>query len=240
MSCGLPVVGTDWGGLKDTIEHSVTGFRVPTRITPVGVAFDAGRAWSDARALLEGDDRRHRMGTAARESAVRRFGLERFAGEVVAAVERLVVMPGGDATAHAWTGLGQSLVDAFGGGDAARPVPAGPALLRKHALMRETLAPYASARLVQKETLVLATEFLRLGRWSVRSTDPRYPLEMDGLSETERAVIVHLRRHGRTDLARLEREAADPKAIGDSVERLRRAGVVTGFTLARDEVAATA
>jgi glycosyltransferase involved in cell wall biosynthesis len=239
MACGLPVVGTDWGGLKDTIEHAVTGFRVPTRITPVGVVLDAGSAWRYARALLEGEDRRRRMGAAARQSAVRRFGLDRFAAEVAAAVERLVVTPGGDTTPHAWTKLGRNLVGAFGGGNAARPVPAGPGLLREHALMREMLAPYASPRLVQEETLVLATEFLRLRRCNVRSTDPRYPLELDRLSETERAVIIHLRRHQRADLVRLEREAADPMAIGDAVERLRRAGVVAEFALARDELAAT-
>ena len=30
MAASLPVIGTDWGGLKDTIEDGVTGFRVPT------------------------------------------------------------------------------------------------------------------------------------------------------------------------------------------------------------------
>jgi glycosyltransferase involved in cell wall biosynthesis len=30
MAAGLPVVGTDWDGLRDTIIHGETGFRVPT------------------------------------------------------------------------------------------------------------------------------------------------------------------------------------------------------------------
>ncbi len=30
MAAGLPVVGTDWDGLRDTILHGETGFRVPT------------------------------------------------------------------------------------------------------------------------------------------------------------------------------------------------------------------
>ena len=30
MAAGLPVVGTDWDGLRDTIEHGVTGYRIPT------------------------------------------------------------------------------------------------------------------------------------------------------------------------------------------------------------------
>jgi glycosyltransferase involved in cell wall biosynthesis len=30
MAAGLPVVVSDWDGLRDTVEHGVTGFRVPT------------------------------------------------------------------------------------------------------------------------------------------------------------------------------------------------------------------
>jgi len=37
MACGVPVVGTNWGGLKDTILHSRTGFRISTTITAAGV-----------------------------------------------------------------------------------------------------------------------------------------------------------------------------------------------------------
>ena len=32
MAAGLPVVGTDWDGLRDTIVHGETGFRVPTTL----------------------------------------------------------------------------------------------------------------------------------------------------------------------------------------------------------------
>jgi hypothetical protein len=32
LAAGLPVVGTDWDGLKDTVQDGVTGFRVPTTL----------------------------------------------------------------------------------------------------------------------------------------------------------------------------------------------------------------
>ena len=36
MAAGLPVVGSDWDGLRDTIEHDVTGMLVPTLLPPPG------------------------------------------------------------------------------------------------------------------------------------------------------------------------------------------------------------
>jgi glycosyltransferase involved in cell wall biosynthesis len=34
MACGIPQIVSDWDGYKETVEHGVTGFRVPTYWTP--------------------------------------------------------------------------------------------------------------------------------------------------------------------------------------------------------------
>jgi starch synthase len=36
MAAGLPVVMPDWNGFRDTVRHGVTGFLVPTRMSPPG------------------------------------------------------------------------------------------------------------------------------------------------------------------------------------------------------------
>lgn len=64
MACGLPVVGTTWGGLKDTIREGVTGALVPTIFTAAGVKVDWWYAASRIVELLAQADR-HR---ALRES----------------------------------------------------------------------------------------------------------------------------------------------------------------------------
>jgi hypothetical protein len=100
LAAGLPVVGTDWDGLKDTVEHGVTGFRVPTLMAGpqadlaerhdagldsydsfiAGVAqftaVDVAAAEAAYAALISDAGLRARMSRAAREAALRRFDWE--------------------------------------------------------------------------------------------------------------------------------------------------------------------
>ena len=97
LAAGLPVVGTDWDGLKDTVDHGVTGFRIPTLMAGpmpdlaarhdsgadsydsyiAGVAqftaVDVGAAEAAFRALIGDAGLRRRMAAAALDQARRRF-----------------------------------------------------------------------------------------------------------------------------------------------------------------------
>ena len=98
MAAGLPVVGSDWDGLRDTIDHGVTGFRATTVVPPIGVgeylafrygkldtydayvggvaqsvAVDIGQAASAFESLARDADRRRSMGDAARRQALERY-----------------------------------------------------------------------------------------------------------------------------------------------------------------------
>ncbi|HEX5869682.1 MAG TPA: glycosyltransferase [Longimicrobium sp.] len=53
MACGTPVVGTAWGGLKDTIVDGVTGYHVSTVPTGTGVKLSWWEALNHVAALLE-------------------------------------------------------------------------------------------------------------------------------------------------------------------------------------------
>jgi glycosyltransferase involved in cell wall biosynthesis len=97
LAAGLPVVGSDWDGLRDTIEHGVTGFRIPTLMAGpmpdlaarhdggqdsydhyIGgiaqfTAVDVAAAESAFAALIGDAALRARMSAAARAQAVERF-----------------------------------------------------------------------------------------------------------------------------------------------------------------------
>jgi glycosyltransferase involved in cell wall biosynthesis len=76
MSCGLPVVATDWGGLKDTIDHGRTGFKIPTWVTDRGVRIDEPAAVRYCRELVESKSLRRAMGRAARQRVIELFSTQ--------------------------------------------------------------------------------------------------------------------------------------------------------------------
>lgn len=98
MASGLPVVSSDWDGLRDTVDHGVTGFRAATVVPPVGVgeylafrygkldtydayvggvaqsvAVDIGQAASAFERLARDADLRRKMGAAARRRALEHY-----------------------------------------------------------------------------------------------------------------------------------------------------------------------
>lgn len=62
MACGLPVVATAWGGLRDTVRHGVNGFCVDTRINEWGVRADLSQAVEYCLALARSASLRRELG----------------------------------------------------------------------------------------------------------------------------------------------------------------------------------
>jgi glycosyltransferase involved in cell wall biosynthesis len=71
MSCGLPVVTTDVGAVREFVEEGETGFVVPS-LDDAALAGALDRLLSDA-------DLRARLGSTGRERVVERYDLERCA-----------------------------------------------------------------------------------------------------------------------------------------------------------------
>jgi glycosyltransferase involved in cell wall biosynthesis len=86
MAAGRPVVSTRAGGVEDVVTHGETGL-----IAPVGDAAAVGRAILD---LVEDPDRAARLGAAARDAVVPRFGSSRLVGDIDALYRRLLAERG--------------------------------------------------------------------------------------------------------------------------------------------------
>jgi glycosyltransferase involved in cell wall biosynthesis len=56
LACGTPVVGTSWGGLKDTIKHGETGYQISTVVTDSGVKLNWWEAVNRIISLLEDEE----------------------------------------------------------------------------------------------------------------------------------------------------------------------------------------
>jgi D-inositol-3-phosphate glycosyltransferase len=81
MACGVPVVGTEVGGLLDTVVHGDTGVLVPPhRPDLLGAAM---------RELLDDPARREQLARAGTRRS-RRYRWERIAGDTLSVYEQLL------------------------------------------------------------------------------------------------------------------------------------------------------
>ena len=84
MACGLPVVASDAGGLKDLVEHPKTGFLFP----PGDI--DAAIEALTAVLTMPGDVRRA-MGHRAREKVLNEFAQEKETQRIIEILNRIIL-----------------------------------------------------------------------------------------------------------------------------------------------------
>src|SRR5437899_9269638 len=82
MACGVPVVGSDAGGLPEVVKHTETGF-----LLPVG---DIEGMAARAIEILEDQQHWQALSAAARGRAAALFGAERVVGEYERYYERVL------------------------------------------------------------------------------------------------------------------------------------------------------
>ena len=78
MACGTPVVGTKWGGLKDTIKHNETGYHVSTVVTDAGVKLNWWEAINRIVQLLQDDATLQRFRERCPVHVMERFSKQRY------------------------------------------------------------------------------------------------------------------------------------------------------------------
>lgn len=79
MACGTPVVGTSWGGLKDTIKHGETGYQISTVVTDSGVKINWWEAINRIVYLLEDETTLQQFRERCPAHATENFSEARYA-----------------------------------------------------------------------------------------------------------------------------------------------------------------
>ena len=86
MGAGLPVVTTSVAGIPEVVQDEATGLLVPPG--------DAGALARALGRLVASADMRRRLGAAAREYVLPRFGVDRYVASVVSTYDRLTAGAG--------------------------------------------------------------------------------------------------------------------------------------------------
>ena len=82
MACGVPVIGTDAGGLPEVVKHIETGF-----LLPVG---DVEGMAARTLEILQDEERRLQMGQAGRGRAAALFSTDRVVTQYEDFYERVL------------------------------------------------------------------------------------------------------------------------------------------------------
>ena len=87
MSAGLPVVATDVGGIRDVVDHGVTGLLVKP-CDPLALA-------NAIQMLVDNPEVRDRMGAAGRQRVIDTFSIQHCLTAHVQAFEKALSRKGG-------------------------------------------------------------------------------------------------------------------------------------------------
>jgi glycosyltransferase involved in cell wall biosynthesis len=93
MSAGLPVIGTAWGGLKDTVVNKEVGFSIDTWVTINGIRFDAPATIEAIKCLIQNRKLREAQGQRARKHAVTNYSDGLYRERVTQLIETALNCP---------------------------------------------------------------------------------------------------------------------------------------------------
>jgi glycosyltransferase involved in cell wall biosynthesis len=200
MATGLPVLGSDWGGLKDTLVHQETALLARTWVASGCEWVDLYQAGEHAEALAGSVRLRRRLGVAGRVRAHQHYSMAMWQARLLRLLEhtnratRVKPLRFGN--------LGQQLVARFGTGAPRWSSVPNPVYFRvqDYSLHDRLIGAYASgfARAVEEDDVVfLAPLAVRLGE-QTEWIDPLWPRQTR-LNGTQLLLLRRLLRAGRRE-----------------------------------------
>ncbi|MEO3946125.1 glycosyltransferase family 4 protein [Gorillibacterium sp. CAU 1737] len=198
MSCGVPIVGTAWGGLKDSITAS-TGVPIDTWVTDFGIRYHFPKALAAVTGLAAKEADRRELGRQAAQTARASYSIAAYQKNVQHMIEEMLKQTTQKSTASL-TEFGRRYDERFSKRDASgKRLSLFP---RYEGLSdpdyRKWISPYASMSLTDPSLVLNPSYFLALpGKISgsyFHSTDLLWNYRVP-LLEEERAFLNRLKRN---------------------------------------------
>jgi len=203
LACGTPVIGTSWGGLKDTIKHGETGYQISTVVTDSGVKVNWWETINYIVSLLEDEATLARFRENGRAYALEMFSRAQYAERLEAIVADCERLSHGEDEPVQLTDFAREYWLECAPREFAPPsFQRGE---RSFAMYKELITPYAgltentiaiSEPFQPDQLLVLATAVRREGKLLLPD-DPIFPLEFEipeAIHATVEAILEALRK----------------------------------------------
>lgn len=214
MACGTPVVGTKWGGLKDTILHGESGYQVSTVVTGSGVKVNWWEAINRIVSLLEDEEVLQRFRERCRVRAVENFSNRRYAEILESILNECANKGAGKPEPLVLTDFANRFWRAC------MPRESEPPSFQRGAesfeLYKELISPFtgvtealvpADADLSAEQILIIAVPVQVQGP-KIKPDDPIFPLEIavpEGNRKTCEAILEVMRKEPAISFGRLEK-----------------------------------
>lgn len=88
QACGLPVIGTEWGGLKDTVKDGITGYLVDTVHSKFGARINVDMVKERIASLIDNHDNIISMGRNARKNVEDNFSESLFSKRICSIINK--------------------------------------------------------------------------------------------------------------------------------------------------------
>ena len=195
MLCGTPVVGTNWGGLRDTIVEGVTGRKVRVLLTRGGAKVDWWDAVQQIIAALRSTEDRDLARQRCRTAAAARYSLERYRQDLEALIDRCVERPQGAGGRLTPSPFAMDLWGLFKDADCVPAYRRGPKAIQIYQqLVRPLMGDAESSQpqpitFAPDELVYLAAPVVALSPSSVAINDPIFPMNVDLPGHIAAAVL---------------------------------------------------
>jgi glycosyltransferase involved in cell wall biosynthesis len=184
MLCGTRVIGSNWGGLRDTIVEDVTGNKVSTILTQSGVKVNWWEAAATVVRELRSDADRETLRQNCRAATLERYSLARYREDLESLIAESKSSVPSASEGVKPSAFAQELWRLFKDGDGVPPYRRGP---NAQEIYQELVTPLMGTaetckppgvNLNAKNVLCLATPVVLCPRGRISINDPIFPMDL--------------------------------------------------------------
>jgi len=238
MLCGTPVIGTNWGGLRDTIIEGVTGKKVSALLTRGGVKVNWWQAAQTVVDELRSSADRETVRQKCRTATLERYSLTRYRDDLEQILAECMALKNVEREPVTPSCFATDLWALFTDGDCIPPYRRGPKGLQMY---RQLVTPLmgdadnsrpVAVTVSSNQVVCLATPVVERSSGCLDINDPIFPMVVDVPEDLRPIVsrIIQVLQCKSVSRADELLDHPDPAELGNALTWMSEAGIILANT----------